>query len=491
MKFIVFSSIFGLGLLQLASACGGPYAQCGGSGFAGEACCEPGYECVAQNEWYSQCQESSAAINQATQQQWNQQPQQQWNQPDQQQQWPQQWPQQGQPQFDWGQQQQWPQSQPAQTTKSIPNEALNTNPNNNQSANVPKSIPNAAQSFNNPTAPTFNQGGNQGGSSGNPFAGELFLNPRFTEEVESSIPKLPADLQEKARKVAQVPTAIWLAWEGAPQEVPGHLAAAAGKNVVFVLYLIPTRDCNANASAGGASDLNKYKGYVDSIANSIKSYQGKVAMIVEPDTLGNLVTGNSDACRNVHQLHKDALAYAVNVYGAMSNVGVYLDAAHGKWLGSSTDKVAAIIKEIANNAPNGKIRGIATNVSNYQPLSAESSYHQALSSALSAVGLPGMKFVVDTSRNGVDVSSTFNINQTWCNFVGTGLGERPQADPAGYPLLDAFMWIKTPGEADGSSTGPRADPVCARPDSLPGAPEAGSWFHDYFVQLLTNAKPAF
>jgi len=623
MKFIVFSSILSLGLFKLANAaCSGAFAQCGGSGFAGESCCEPGYECVALSEWYSQCQQGAggAAPAAAPVQAAVQQPFQAAQQPT-------------MPQFDFNQfgggfggnfgggfggfgqqfdfgapQQSAPVAAPvapaapvtapvapvtapltapvvpAQTTKSIPVEAYSDPlaapaapvtapvapvapvtapvapvtapvapvtapvapaaapeaapfggfggasfggfggasfggfggaPFGGQTAPVaapapaaapveaapvaapvtapveaaPAAFPEAAPAAAPAPAPAMPAA--PAASGGNLFAGSLYLNPRFTEEVESSIPQLPADLQEKARKVAQVPTAVWLAWDGAPDEVAGHLQAAGSSTVVFVMYMIPTRDCNSNASAGGASDLDKYKSYVDSIANTIKSYGTNVVMIVEPDTLGNLVTGDSEACQSVHQLHKDALSYALNVYGAMSNVAVYLDAAHGKWLGSSTDKVAAVIKEIVDNAPNGKLRGISTNVSNYQPLSAESAYHQSLSASLSAVGLPGLKFIVDTSRNGVDVTDTFNINQTWCNFVGTGFGERPQADPAGYPLLDAFMWIKTPGEADGSATGSRADPVCAREDSLQGAPEAGTWFHDYFVQLLTNANPAF
>jgi len=254
------------------------------------------------------------------------------------------------------------------------------------------------------------------------------------------------------------------------------------------MYMIPTRDCNANASAGGAGNLNTYKGYVDNIARTIRSYpNSKVVMILEPDTLGNLVTANSANCQNVRNLHKNALSYGVNVFGNMSNVSVYLDAAHGAWLGSSTDKVASIVKEILNNAPNGKIRGLSTNISNYQSVSSEYQYHQKLASALAAVGVPNMHFIVDTGRNGVSINSG-----TWCNLVGTGLGERPRGSPnAGMPLLDAYMWLKTPGESDGSSTGSRADPNCSSNDSLRGAPDAGQWFHDYFAQLVRNARPSF
>eukprot|EP00833_Pecoramyces_ruminatium_P010614 jgi/Orpsp1_1/1184646/evm.model.c7180000090385.1 len=331
-------------------------------------------------------------------------------------------------------------------------------------------------------------------STQNFFQNEIYKNPLFIEEVESSIPKLSPPLQAVAEKVKDVPTAVWLAWEGAPAEVYKHLEAANGKTVVFILYMIPTRDCNSSASAGGASNLDKYKGYVDDISNTISQYPNtKVAMIVEPDTLGNLITGETEACKSVHALHKNALAYAADVFGSMSNVSVYLDAAHGMWLSDYADETAAVIKEILDKVPNGKIRGFSTNVSNYQPIYTEYEYHQKLNSALEALGITGMKFVLDTGRNGVDVYESFGKTKTWCNYIGTGLGERPRAnpDPVNMPLLDAYMWLKTPGEADGSSTGERADPVCAREDSLPGAPDAGQWFHDYFAQLVENINPPF
>jgi len=326
------------------------------------------------------------------------------------------------------------------------------------------------------------------------FDNEIYANPRFIEEVESSIPKLSEDLQRKAKLVKDVPTAVWLAWEGAPGEVAQHLEAAGSKTVVFILYMIPTRDCNSLASAGGASSLETYKGYVDDISNTISQYPNtKVVMVVEPDTLGNLVTGSSEACKTVHTLHKNALSYAVDIFGNMENVSVYLDAAHGKWLSGVADKAAKVIKEVLDNAPNGKIRGLSTNISNYQPVYSEYKYHEKLNGELEKLGITGMRFIVDTGRNGVDITEAFNINQTWCNFIGTGFGERPRGnpDPINMPLLDAYMWLKTPGEADGSDTGSRADPVCAREDSLPGSPDAGQWFHDYFVQLLENAEPSF
>ncbi|WP_035702796.1 glycoside hydrolase family 6 protein, partial [Glycomyces tenuis] len=37
----------------------------------------------------------------------------------------------------------------------------------------------------------------------------------------------------------------------------------------------------------------------------------------------------------------------------------------------------------------------------------------------------------------------------WCNQAGAGLGERPQASPEAW--IDAYVWIKPPGESDGAS----------------------------------------
>ncbi|KAL6632000.1 1,4-beta cellobiohydrolase [Neocallimastix sp. 'constans'] len=423
MKFIYYSSILALTIIKYSNAaCAGPYAQCEGVGFSGENCCQEGYKCSETNEWYSQCVPDVTI----------------------------------------------PESSATSSDGNFYNSNDNKNYYNDENSNY----------YNNEINNNYYNENNNIQSSNatsfdiqvdpkNFFQNEIYANPRFIEEVESSIPKL-------TELVKDVPTAVWLAWEGAPGEVAHHLEAAGSKTVVFILYMISTRDCNSLASAGGASSLETYKGYVDDISNTISQYPNtKVVMVVEPDTLGNLVTGSSEACKTVHTLHKNALSYAVDVFGNMENDSVYLDAAHGKWLSGVADKAAKVIKEVLDNAPNGKIRGLSTNISNYQSVYSEYKYHEKLNGELEKLGITGMRFIVDTGRNGVDITETFNINQTWCIFIGTGFGERPK------------------GEADGSDTGSRADPVCVRDDSLPGSPDAGQWFHDYFVQLLENAEPSF
>ncbi|MFE9751422.1 glycoside hydrolase family 6 protein, partial [Saccharothrix saharensis] len=94
----------------------------------------------------------------------------------------------------------------------------------------------------------------------------------------------------------------------------------------------------------------------------------------------------------------------------------------------------------------------------------------------------------------------------WCNQSGAGLGERPKAAPK--PNIDAYVWIKPPGESDGSSTlipndeGKGFDRMCdptyggnARngfnmSGALPNAPLSGHWFSAQFQELMRNAHPA-
>ncbi len=103
---------------------------------------------------------------------------------------------------------------------------------------------------------------------------------------------------------------------------------------------------------------------------------------------------------------------------------------------------------------------------------------------------PTVHFVIDTSRNGVGPwvppSHPAGDAQDWCNPPDRGLGERPSAN-TGQPLVDAYLWVKTPGESDGQcyrwTSGP-LDPVRNVED-----PAAGQWFPDAALELATNANP--
>ncbi|HET7568052.1 MAG TPA: glycoside hydrolase family 6 protein [Gaiellaceae bacterium] len=120
----------------------------------------------------------------------------------------------------------------------------------------------------------------------------------------------------------------------------------------------------------------------------------------------------------------------------------------------------------------------------------DSRYAQLLGSTV-----PTTHFVVDTSRNGAGPWSwaaagypDAGTAQDWCNPPGRGVGPRPQAhpDPAN-PLLDAYLWVKVPGESDGSCT--RGAAGAADPEWGLVDPPAGAWFPEQALELARNAQP--
>jgi endoglucanase len=99
--------------------------------------------------------------------------------------------------------------------------------------------------------------------------------------------------------------------------------------------------------------------------------------------------------------------------------------------------------------------------------------------------------VVDTSRNGqgpwTPPAGPYPDPQDWCNPPGRGLGLRPTSD-TGSDLADAFLWVKTPGESDGSCTR-GLDNGGVDPEWNLVDPDAGVWFPEQAVDLVRNAVP--
>jgi len=110
---------------------------------------------------------------------------------------------------------------------------------------------------------------------------------------------------------------------------------------------------------------------------------------------------------------------------------------------------------------------------------------------------PTAHFVIDTSRNGLGPwdwktagYASAGTAQDWCNPPGRGLGDRPAANPLpSNALLDAYLWVKTPGQSDGqcnrSVAGSTTDPEWGNIVD----PAAGAWFPQQALQLVRLAKP--
>jgi endoglucanase len=104
---------------------------------------------------------------------------------------------------------------------------------------------------------------------------------------------------------------------------------------------------------------------------------------------------------------------------------------------------------------------------------------------------PEASYVIDTSRNGQGPwrAPAYPDPQDWCNPPGRGTGLAPTLD-TGIPLVDAYLWVKIPGESDGECTrglgpaGETIDPEWGRID-----PAAGDWFPEMALDLTANADP--
>lgn len=105
----------------------------------------------------------------------------------------------------------------------------------------------------------------------------------------------------------------------------------------LVIYDLPGRDCAAKASNGelAAGDTTTYETkYIDPIVTLIKKYPNTAfALIIEPDSLPNLVTNsNLTTCQDSAAGYRAGVAYAIKNLN-LPNVVMYLDAGHGGWLG--------------------------------------------------------------------------------------------------------------------------------------------------------------
>ena len=104
---------------------------------------------------------------------------------------------------------------------------------------------------------------------------------------------------------------------------------------------------------------------------------------------------------------------------------------------------------------------------------------------------PTAHYVIDTSRNaqGPWQPPAYPDAQDWCNPPGRGTGLAPTLT-TGVPLLDAYLWVKIPGESDGECTrglgpaGETVDPEWGRID-----PGAGDWFPEMALDLVAGAEP--
>ncbi|GGS40517.1 glycoside hydrolase family 6 protein [Streptomyces violaceus] len=319
-----------------------------------------------------------------------------------------------------------------------------------------------------------------------------------------------------------------------------------------------------------ADEIDRYRTeYIDPIKAILadsKYSSLRIVTTVEIDSLPNLVTNTGSRPTATPQCdvmktngnYIKGVGYALNKLGDVPNVYNYVDAGHHGWIGWDDNFApsATLFKEAASaeGATVNDVHGFITNTANYSALKEDNfsisdnvagksvreskwvdwnryvdelSFAQAFRNQLVSVGFPsGIGMLIDTSRNGwggtarptgPGAQTTVDtyvdggrydrrINPgNWCNQSGAGLGERPQAGPAAG--IDAYVWMKPPGESDGASKeipndeGKGFDGMCdpaykGNPrngnnpsGALADAPLSGHWFSAQFRQLMQNAYP--
>merc|ERR1719517_62922 len=353
------------------------------------------------------------------------------------------------------------------------------------------------------------------------------------------------------------------------RNVEGILADAAAKSppelVVLIWYDFPNRDCAAAASMGEiccaylpngrcdwgnggdcAAGINEYNTeYVDPFVDVLVEYKGKVPVVIvfEPASLPNFATNlgvANCAATETRNAYAQGASYALTELAEKTDATIYVDAAHGGWLGWHNNMIKFMDELRGLTVPWNKIRGFSVNVAGYQPLgqmcpfepdsqsepyrngyclngrnsgdpccedpcdllgqynpgNSEQNYAQML--RLAAQGELGMDahVIIDTGRNGVPGPRSDSAN--WCNIRNAGAGHFSTANVPDPTIMDAFFYLKTPGESDGCTQElpsggqcPRFDVFCGSSDSIgsragePRAPEAGGWF-DYQVKQLAE-----
>jgi endoglucanase len=289
-----------------------------------------------------------------------------------------------------------------------------------------------------------------GGSSqdANPFADRPPLLSTDTAVARAAASASAAD-QQVLQRLAEVPQATWLTPEAYPVGAVGEVVAkiaSAGEQTrrtpVFVVYGITDRDCSGGYSSGGLPE-NEYPAWVSEIA---KAAGNDSAVILEPDALAT-----ADECGQ-RDKRTTLLRAAVDELSGQGAT-VYIDAGHASW--TDPNDMATMLK--ASGVENA--RGFSTNVAGYESDDDERTYADAVSSAVG-----GVHFVTDTGRNGA------GSNGEWCNPDGRAVGQEPASVNDG--ALDARLWIKPPGESDGT---------CG------GGPEAGIFWPERALSLARAA----
>lgn len=255
-----------------------------------------------------------------------------------------------------------------------------------------------------------------------------------------------------AAYLAEQATAVWLVPERDPAssireriDALAREARAQRATLTLVVYGLPERDCG-NFSAGGL-DPAAYDEWTAAIGDALRAAGVDTVLALEPDSIAL-----SPECGDPRERARQLQTAVENLTG--DEVDIYIDGGHSTW--HSPDLMAELIRSMSVI---DDVRGFTSNISNYNDDETERAYVHELSALLG-----GAHAIVDTSRNGAGGTGE------WCNPPDRLIGA-----PGGTyddDVIDANLWIKAPGESDGTCQ---------------GGPPAGEWWPESAVTLTREA----
>jgi cellulose 1,4-beta-cellobiosidase len=369
-------------------------------------------------------------------------------------------------------------------------------------------------------------------------------------------------LDEALNQLATAPSGE-LVFQFVVYNLPGRDCAALASNGQLAPHEIDKYKTEYIDEIANIIDQDKYSDLrivavieVDSLPNLVTNVTPRATAVPECDVMKD------------NENYQNGVAYAVAQLGAIGNVYNYVDIGHHGWIGWTDDNpeydnfraAARVFASILGRegATKDHVAGFISNTANFSVLeepywsvndtvggipvrdgdrgskwvdwnvyNGEVAFVQNMRQELIRNGFDqGIGMLIDTSRNGwggpnrpTGTSTSTNASTyvdesridrrynkgNWCNQAGAGLGVRPTTAPAAG--IDAYVWIKPPGESDGSSSlipnpeGKGFDEMCdpnypgnIRNNNNPSGargnmPISGHWSSEQFQELMQNAWP--
>jgi endoglucanase len=285
-----------------------------------------------------------------------------------------------------------------------------------------------------------------------------------TDELYNTLPRLHGTNRQLLLSVAQRPRMRWFgAWyadnfiyTAMRRYIKNVTRGRSNVLVQMAIFRMAPWETRACPSLPTAAQQRSYYRWINRAARAIG--RTHVAMVLQPDLPFAF-------CVPHHSLLPlNMVSYATRKFSSLPHTSVYLDSGAADW--SPVNRSVWLLR----HAGIRYARGFALNATHYDATSAQVVYGAKIQRALSAWGLHGKRFIVNTAQNGRPFSRqwymhhggtgrgfnnaeechtvgqrhcvTLGIPPTWHTSSAPGL--TAQARSLAGKFCDAFLWVGRP-----------------------------------------------